>query len=348
MHPTIVLFALVTLLLSACGPQTTETTAETGATDEESHAESVNVPFEHFEVPAPATRPPLRLSAEVVSAPYVDLSFPINGTLMEVNLRAGRIVTPDLPAARLNPAPLREAIEETLQARTRALSAFTQAEGELRRQRLLFGAGSVGETGVLEAQELLQARQFNLDRAEQELAEARAAEAASSMSGGVNGVVREVYHQQGESIRAGQKLYTIETDSAAQAQFRLAAETDWVLREPIEIEVVSAEGLWQSIKVSQIQPAANDGTFIITLEGATEALREGDAISLNIRSTAAPSQIIVPFGALLQDQEGVYVIVLENGKKRRQAVQPSALTENGVALESGLSGGEILLVPALI
>jgi RND family efflux transporter MFP subunit len=345
LHPKMRLLVIALFLFAGCEPQTNGSASNEDSAAAERSAVQAQPLLEQFTVPNPTTRPPLRLSAEVVSAPYLDLSFPIDGTLMEVNLRAGRIVTPDLPAARLNPAPLREAIDAAMQIRTRALSAYTQAEGELRRQRLLFEAGSVEERTVLAAEELMQAREYNQRLAEQQLAEARAAEAASSMVGGVNGIVRAVHAEEGETLRAGQALYTIETDDSAKVSFRLPAEASWVLNEPVEITIINPGDLSRGMGVSEIEAAESEDSFIVTLKDPSETLRVGDAVTAVIRSIAPPSQIIVPFSALLQDEDGVFVILLENGEKQRQPVQPGEIKASGVALEGGLSGGEILMIP---
>ncbi len=338
------LFTLALLFLVGCEPKTNRAAStHNGAETERSKVEAQPL-LKPFTVPNPTPRAALRFNAEVISAPYLDLSFPIDGTLMEVNLRPGRIVTPDLPAARLNPAPLREAIDAAMQIRTRALSAYTQAEGELRRQRLLFEAGSVEERTVLAAAEMLQAREYNQQLAEQQLAEAQAAEAASSMVGGVNGIVRAVHAEEGETLRAGQALYTIETDNSAKVSFQLPTDASWVLNEPVEITIINPSDLSRDMGVSKIEVSEDSNALIVTLKDPSDALRVGDVVSAVIRSIAPPSQIIVPFSALLQDQNGVFVILLKDGKKQRQSVQPTEIKASGVALEGGLSGGEILLI----
>jgi len=58
-------------------------------------------------------------------------------------------------------------------------------------------------------------------------------------------------------------------------------------------------------------------------------------------------QVVVPQTALIADQEGVYVFVVEDGKAVVKRVKPIKETGTGVALESGLNGGEEIIVQGL-
>lgn len=301
--------------------------------------------LQFFTVANPSQRPALKLQGEVTSAPVLDLSFPVSGRLTELGLREGRIVTPDLPAARLAPGPFREAIENALQQRTRALSGFTQAEADLRRQQLLFEAGSASQSSVTTAEEYLAARRFNLEMAEQQLANARQAETSSSMVGGVNGVVLAVHVDVNDTIEAGQPIYTVETDAPAKVKFQLPRSADWVFSEPAEIKAASADNPQQMMAVNQIEAVGNgDSLFLASIATPTDTFRTGQTVEVTIRSKAPPSQFVIPFDALFQDANGVYVLILKDRQIVRRSVKPSAVAENGVSIEHGLNGGETLVL----
>jgi membrane fusion protein, multidrug efflux system len=70
-------------------------------------------------------------------------------------------------------------------------------------------------------------------------------------------------------------------------------------------------------------------------------------VRLDLESGSAKEQVVVPQAALIADQEGVYVFVVEDGKAVVKRVKPTRETGTGVALESGLNGDEEIIVQGL-
>jgi membrane fusion protein, multidrug efflux system len=70
-------------------------------------------------------------------------------------------------------------------------------------------------------------------------------------------------------------------------------------------------------------------------------------VRLDLESGAAKEQTVVPQTALIADQEGVYVFVVEDGKAVMKRVKPLRETGTGVAIESGLNGNEEVIVQGL-
>ena len=54
-------------------------------------------------------------------------------------------------------------------------------------------------------------------------------------------------------------------------------------------------------------------------------------------------KIVVPQAALLADQEGLYVFVAQDGKAVVKRVKTGPEVGTGVAIEQGLSGGELVI-----
>lgn len=70
-------------------------------------------------------------------------------------------------------------------------------------------------------------------------------------------------------------------------------------------------------------------------------------VRVDLASGSVKEQVVVPQTALIADQEGVYVFVVEDGKAVVKRVKPIKETGTGVALESGLNGGEEIIVQGL-
>ena len=56
---------------------------------------------------------------------------------------------------------------------------------------------------------------------------------------------------------------------------------------------------------------------------------------------------MIPQAALISDQEGVYVFVVEQGKAAVRRVKPGGEIGASVVVEEGLSGGEQIIVEGL-
>jgi membrane fusion protein (multidrug efflux system) len=56
---------------------------------------------------------------------------------------------------------------------------------------------------------------------------------------------------------------------------------------------------------------------------------------------------VVPQAALIADQAGVYVFVVEDGKAVAKRVKPGGASGTGVVIDEGLAGGEQVIVDGL-
>ena len=77
------------------------------------------------------------------------------------------------------------------------------------------------------------------------------------------------------------------------------------------------------------------------------ALIDGQLVVVLLQIGAPEEQIVVPQSALLADQEGVYLFVVENGKAVPRRVKPGGASGADVVINEGLSGGEQVIVDRL-
>jgi membrane fusion protein (multidrug efflux system) len=70
-------------------------------------------------------------------------------------------------------------------------------------------------------------------------------------------------------------------------------------------------------------------------------------VRVDLGGGSVKEQIVVPQAALIADQEGIYVFVVEDGKAVVKRVKPTKDTGTGVVVESGLAGGEDVIVQGL-
>jgi membrane fusion protein (multidrug efflux system) len=76
-------------------------------------------------------------------------------------------------------------------------------------------------------------------------------------------------------------------------------------------------------------------------------LIDGQLVTVEVILGAPQEQVVVPQAALIADQEGVYVFVVENGKAVMRRVKVGAEEGAGVIIAQGLAGGELVIVDRL-
>jgi membrane fusion protein, multidrug efflux system len=84
-----------------------------------------------------------------------------------------------------------------------------------------------------------------------------------------------------------------------------------------------------------------------TFPNPASFLVDGQLVRVNVESGKPQEKVIVPQAALISDQEGVYVFVVEDGKAAVRRVKTGGESGAGIVIEQGLSGGEQVIVQGL-
>ncbi|MDR7036023.1 membrane fusion protein (multidrug efflux system) [Methylobacterium sp. BE186] len=78
------------------------------------------------------------------------------------------------------------------------------------------------------------------------------------------------------------------------------------------------------------------------------ALRDGQLVRVALQMGAPAQKVVVPQAALIADQGGVYVFIVEDGRAAMRRVRPGpSNTGPDSVIEEGLSGGELVIVDGL-
>jgi membrane fusion protein (multidrug efflux system) len=68
---------------------------------------------------------------------------------------------------------------------------------------------------------------------------------------------------------------------------------------------------------------------------------------VDVESGTPEEKVLIPQAALIADQEGVYVFIVEQGKAAVRRLKPGGEIGANVIVEEGLSGGEQIIVQGL-
>jgi membrane fusion protein, multidrug efflux system len=84
-----------------------------------------------------------------------------------------------------------------------------------------------------------------------------------------------------------------------------------------------------------------------TITNPNSTLIDGQLVSVIVSAGQPQEKVVVPQGALIADQEGIYVFVVENGKAAVKRVKTAGESGPDVVIADGLKGGEEVVVEGL-
>jgi len=96
-----------------------------------------------------------------------------------------------------------------------------------------------------------------------------------------------------------------------------------------------------------VDRATDTVTARATMPNPNGALIDGQLVRVEVEIGAPEDRVVIPQAALLADQQGVYVFVVEDGKATVKRIKPGAESGTGIVVDQGLSGGEQVIVDGL-
>jgi membrane fusion protein, multidrug efflux system len=85
-----------------------------------------------------------------------------------------------------------------------------------------------------------------------------------------------------------------------------------------------------------------------TFPNPAGALVDGQFVRIELETGKPQEKVVIPQAALIADQEGVYVFVVQDSKAVVKRVKPGDGIDTGVVIEQGLTGGELVIVDGLL
>jgi membrane fusion protein (multidrug efflux system) len=100
-----------------------------------------------------------------------------------------------------------------------------------------------------------------------------------------------------------------------------------------------------------VDVSVDRGTDTVTVRATVPnpkgGLIDGQLMRVVVEADKPEEKIVIPQSALIADQQGVYIFVVEDGKAAVRRVKTGAGHGTGVVIEEGLKGGELVIVQGL-
>src|SRR5580658_8911073 len=107
----------------------------------------------------------------------------------------------------------------------------------------------------------------------------------------------------------------------------------------------------QAGEINFVDVTVDRSTDSVTLRGTIPnpkgTLIDGQLVRVVLQSGTPEEKVVVPQSALIADQEGVYVFIDDNGKAAVRRLKLGDESGTDIVVESGLSGGELVIVEGL-
>jgi len=345
-HAQLAVFALLGMTLPVFAQQATPTTVPVGTVVAEKKA----------------ITPSLEFVGRVEAINRVDVKARVTGYLDAVLFKEGDAVKEGAPLYRIEKGLFEATVKQAEGALERAKSAKVLTEIQLHRAEDLLAknSGTVvardqalaadqqAHAAILEAEANLQTAKINLGYTDIVAPIAGKISRTSVTVGNVVGPDKGTL----TTIVSQDPMYV--TFPVSLREFLSVTQTSQLPNlERFKVKLRYSNGLLydQVGTVNFLDVMANRATDTVlaraTVANPKGGIIDGQLLTVIVETRESEQKILVPQSALIADQAGIYVFVVEDGKAVTKRVKVSRSSSTDVVVDSGLTGGEQVIIEGL-
>jgi membrane fusion protein, multidrug efflux system len=292
----------------------------------------------------------------------VSVQARVKGYLEAVLFKQGDVVKKGAPLYEIEKGPFQAAVEQAQGALERAKAAKTLTQIQLQRAEELLAkqAGTaVARDQALAADQQAQGQilsdQANLDNANINLG-------YTDIVSPIGGKISKTNVTAGNVVGpdTGSLTLIVSQDPmyvsfpVSQREFlNVQQEEREVDSKQVKIRIRFADGTTynQEGTVDFVDVSVDRSTDTVLVRGTIAnpngVLIDNQLVNVGVEAGTAEEKVLVPQAALIADQEGIYVFVVENGKAIVKRIKPGGESGPNVVVNEGLNGGEQVIVEGL-
>ncbi|WP_108124185.1 efflux RND transporter periplasmic adaptor subunit [Saccharospirillum mangrovi] len=292
-------------------------------------------------------RQSVRVTGTISPLATTQLSSRVNAPVAQVLVRAGDAVAAGDRLVIMETDDLNTQLEQQ-RANARSTEAnLALARSQLARDRSLGERGLTPASSIESQRAQVAALEANLDAQQLAVRAAERALADAIVVAPTAGRIASRSVQVGQYVSTGTPLMTLvdlsSMEVSANVPLRAIDQIQPGQTALVQVDGISGERF--NGTVDRVNPVAADGTrtaaVYVRVPNPQERLRGGMFASVEIVVAERAQGLAVPVDAVREDNQGQYVLTIDNGELVRTAVETGALWENGARLEitSGLYQG---------
>ena len=265
------------------------------------------------------------------------ISFAGSGTLTRVYIEEGQAVRAGQLIAEMDKTQARNMLAA-------AEAQMKQANDALTRMKLLHDNGSLPEIKWVETQSAVEQAQAALDLAKKTLADC-------SVRTPVSGIIGKGVKEAGETVLPALPVASVLNINKVRIVVSVPEKeiANFTSKTPTTISVEALGGrTYQGGTITKGVEA--DGTthtydIKIHLQNADHSLLPGMVCQVKVNGSTAAAQMSVPITAVQQNAQGKkFVWAVKDGKAHRSIVTVGRTSGNRIAIEEGLTEGDVIIV----
>lgn len=289
----------------------------------------------------------MRLTGQIRAQDEVNLAFRLDGRMLERLVNVGDRVKAGQVVARLDPAPMKNALRSAEAAAAAAQAQLTQARNTFERQNTLLAQGFTTRAAFDQAQQALQSAQSQVDATQAQMSNARDQLGYAELTATGEGAVTAVGAEPGEVVRAGAPIVKLARAggrdgvfAVPEAMVRTGPENPEIIVALVDDPRVVARG-----RIRELSPEADPTTRTFTVKvgliDPPDAMRLGVSVTGSVVA-AAVDAIALPASALTEadGKPAVWVVDPTTGVVALRAIAVARYEPAAVIVASGLQPGE--------
>lgn len=293
---------------------------------------------------------------------HVDITARVTGYLEKVLFKEGDTVKAGDPLYQIEKAPFEAAVQQAQGALLQAQATYKNANLQRQRAEELVKTSATSVATRDERIATEQSAQGSVVRADADLKTAQINLAYTAITAPIAGRIGRSLVTPGNVVSPSSgtlaRIVSINpmyaTFPVSQREFLQVQKTGEKLHaDSLVVKIKFADGSVypHDGKINFLDVSVDRATDTITVRATVPnpdgVLVDGQYVNVAVQGETPVEKVVVPQAALLADQGGIYVFVVEDGKAAVRRVQVGAEVGTGLAVESGLKPGDMVVVEGL-
>ncbi|MBQ8530801.1 MAG: efflux RND transporter periplasmic adaptor subunit [Parabacteroides sp.] len=269
----------------------------------------------------------------------INVSFKVQGTVLNVNVHEGQFVRKGTVLATLD-------IENLQQVYNASKATYTQAEDAVKRMKQMYDNQSLPEIKWIEAQTSLEQAKSAYLIAKKNLEEAR-------LVAPIDGIIGKQLVEAGENVMPSQTVFTLLDIHTVKAKIAVP-ENEIPLLSTNDTACVNVPVLGKTLLQGRITEKGVDGNRLthtyavkIRLDNKERKIMPGMICNVAF-SQGGGATFVLPIQCVqIGNQKDRFVWCVKDGKATAVKVEVGELTDKGVCIESGLTEETVVIIEGM-
>jgi RND family efflux transporter MFP subunit len=292
----------------------------------------------------------IALTGSIQAQTEINLSFRIDGRMLERNLSVGDAVRPGQPVARLDAQNEESSLQAAQAQLVAARARLAEARNNFTRFRDLVAENAVSRASFEQAETAMKGAEAQVESAQTQVTLGENRLSYTRLVSDVAGVVTAQGAEPGEVVGAGRMIVQVARDGSRDAVFDVPARVkDAAPANPtISVVLTSDPKVTTTGTVREVAPRADPvtGTFRIRvrLNNPPPAMRLGATVTGRMKLATAANIEVPPSAIIRSDrQAAVWVVDPKTGLVAARNIEVRSSDPVRVEVASGLNAGDIVV-----